>query len=94
MKVELNSLSATTLPTERSVKQASTGSTTAAQSAAQDRTTFHSDSLSVESLTSQAMSSPEIRQDKVDTLSQSVNSGTYQLDATKIAGAILGSNGE
>jgi anti-sigma28 factor (negative regulator of flagellin synthesis) len=40
------------------------------------------------------MSSPEVRQDKVDTLSQSVNSGTYQLDATKIAGAILGSNGE
>ncbi len=94
MKVELNSPSASLLPAERSVKQASTSDTTAAQSAAQDRTTFHSDSLSVKSLTSQALNSPEIRQDKVDTLSQSVNSGAYQLDATKIADAMIASNGE
>jgi flagellar biosynthesis anti-sigma factor FlgM len=94
MKVELNSPSATLLPAGRSVKQVSTGSTTATQGAAQDRTTFHSDSLSVTSLTSQAMSSPEIRQDKVDTLSQSVNNGTYQLDATRIAGAIVDSKSE
>jgi anti-sigma28 factor (negative regulator of flagellin synthesis) len=40
------------------------------------------------------MSSPEIRQDKVDALSQSVNSGAYQLDATKIASAIIESTGE
>lgn len=94
MKVELNSQSATLLPTGRSVKQVSTSSTTATQSAAQDRTTFHSDSLSVKSLTSQAMSFPEVRQDKVDALSQSVNSGAYQLDTTKIAGAIIDSTGE
>ena len=94
MKIDLNSPSASLMPIERGVKQVSTGSTTATQGAAQDRTTFHSDSLSVTSLTSQAMSSPEIRQDKVDALSQSVNSGAYQLDATKIASAIIESTGE
>jgi len=43
-------------------------------------------------LTSQAMNSPEVRQDKVDALRQSVNSGEYQIDPTKIAGAIVDSN--
>jgi flagellar biosynthesis anti-sigma factor FlgM len=79
------------------VKQVSTSDTAATQSATrttQDRTTFHSDSLSVQSLTSQALNSPEIRQDKVDTLSQSVSSGTYPLDSTEIAGAIIDSNGK
>jgi flagellar biosynthesis anti-sigma factor FlgM len=79
------------------VKQVSTSDTAATQGATgatQDRTTFHSDSLSVQSLTSQALSSPEIRQGKVETLSQSVNSGSYQIDANGIAGAIIDSNGE
>jgi flagellar biosynthesis anti-sigma factor FlgM len=94
MKIELNSPAANQLPVDRSVKQVSTSSTTATQSAAQDRTTFHSDNFSVKSLTSQALTSPEIRQDKVDALSQSVNSGTYKLDATKIASAMIDSKGE
>jgi flagellar biosynthesis anti-sigma factor FlgM len=45
-------------------------------------------------LTTQALSSPEVRQDKVDTLRQSVSSGTYALDATKTADAIVQSNGK
>ncbi len=49
---------------------------------------FHSDSASVQLLTSQALNSPEIRQGTVDALRQSVSSGQYQVDATNIAGAI------
>jgi negative regulator of flagellin synthesis FlgM len=94
MKIESNSPSASLLPADRSTKQISTTGTAIAQGTAQDRTTLHTDSQSVQSLTSQAMSSPEVRQDKVDALRQSVSSGTYQLDATKIAGAIISSNGE
>jgi flagellar biosynthesis anti-sigma factor FlgM len=45
-------------------------------------------------LTSQALNSPEVRQGTVDALRQAVNSGQYQLDATKIAGAIINGNGE
>jgi negative regulator of flagellin synthesis FlgM len=94
MKIETNSPSASLLPADRSTKQISTTSTAVAQGASQDRTTLHTDSQSVKSLTSQAMSSPEVRQDKVDELRQSVNSGAYQIDATKIAGAIASSNGD
>jgi flagellar biosynthesis anti-sigma factor FlgM len=35
------------------------------------------------------MSSPEIRQDKVDSLTQAVSSGQYQLDPGKIAASML-----
>ena len=61
---------------------------------AQDWTSFHSDSNSVLSLTSQALNSPEVRQATVDALRQSVSSGQYQVDATKIALAISNSGGE
>jgi flagellar biosynthesis anti-sigma factor FlgM len=66
----------------------SSGGQASTQGAAQDWTSFHSDSNSVQSLTSQALSSPEVRQGTVDALRQSVNSGQYQVDPTKIAAAI------
>jgi flagellar biosynthesis anti-sigma factor FlgM len=97
MQIELNKSLASLLPTDQSVKQVSTSDTAAAQGAAsatQDRTTLHSDSLSVQALTSQALSSPEIRQDKVDAVSQSVSSGSYKIDAKETADAIIHSNGE
>jgi flagellar biosynthesis anti-sigma factor FlgM len=97
MQIELNKSLASLLPTDQSVKQVSTSDTAAAQGVAratQDRTTLHSDSLSVQALTSQALSSPEIRQDKVDAVSQSVSSGSYKIDAKETADAIIHSNGE
>jgi negative regulator of flagellin synthesis FlgM len=94
MKIEVNNPVISQLPPERGAKQVSASATTATEGTAQDRTTLHSDSLSVQALTSQAMNTPEIRQDKVDALRQSINSGTYQLDATKIAGAIVSSKSE
>jgi flagellar biosynthesis anti-sigma factor FlgM len=93
MKIDVNSLSANTLPIDRSPKQVSTGNLAATQSVTQDRTTFHSDTQSIQSLTSQAMKTPEIRQDKVDALSQSVKSGQYKPDANQTAGAILNQEG-
>jgi flagellar biosynthesis anti-sigma factor FlgM len=57
------------------------------KSAAQDWTSF-SDSNSVRSLASQALSSPEVRQGTVDALRQSVSSGQYKVDTSKIADAI------
>ena len=89
MKIDVNSLSANMLPIDRNPKQVSTGNLTSAQSLTQDRTTLHSDSQSIQSLTSQAMKTPEIRQDKVDAFSQAIKSGEYRPDANKIAGAII-----
>jgi flagellar biosynthesis anti-sigma factor FlgM len=97
MKIDLNNSLANLLPPDQGVKQVSTSDTAATRGAAratQDRTTFHSDNMSVQSLTSQALDTPEIRQDKVNTLSQSVSSGTYQIDATAIAGAMIDNKGE
>jgi flagellar biosynthesis anti-sigma factor FlgM len=88
MKIEVNSLTASQLPVDRSAKQISSNSVTEVQGATQDRTTFHFNGTSVQALTSQALNFPEVRQDKVDALRQSVNSGEYKIDATKIAGAI------
>jgi flagellar biosynthesis anti-sigma factor FlgM len=35
------------------------------------------------------MSSPAVRQDKVESLQQAISSGKYQLDPDKIAGAMI-----
>jgi flagellar biosynthesis anti-sigma factor FlgM len=97
MKIDLNNSLANLLPLDKSAKQVSTSDATATQSttqATQDRTTFHSDSQSVQSLTSQALNFPEVRQDKVDALNQSVSSGTYKLDATATASAMIKDSGE
>jgi flagellar biosynthesis anti-sigma factor FlgM len=94
MKIDLNSPSVSLQSVDRGAKQVSTGTAATAQGATEDRTTLHSDSQSIQSLTTQALSSPEVRQGKVDTLRQSVSSGTYALDATKTADAIVGSNGK
>jgi flagellar biosynthesis anti-sigma factor FlgM len=70
-----------------------TQGTQGTQGATEDWTSFHSDSTSVQSLTSQALNSPEVRQGTVDALRQSVNGGQYQVNATRVAAAIS-SNGE
>ncbi len=54
-----------------------------------DRTTLTSDSSSVKSLVSTAMSSPAIRQGLVDDLKKSVNSGNYGIDSSAIATSMI-----
>jgi negative regulator of flagellin synthesis FlgM len=54
-----------------------------------DRTTLTSGSVSVSSLVSQAMTSPEVRQDKVQSLQQAIQSGKYQIEPGNIAGAMI-----
>jgi len=75
MKIDVNSPTVSLPPADRGAKKASTGSVSDAQGVAQDRTTFQTDTQSVRSLTTQALNSPEVRQNKVDALSQSVKRG-------------------
>lgn len=91
MKIEVNSPTVSTLPVDSGAKKVSSGSVSGTQTVTQDRTTFHSNALSVQSLTSQAMNTPEVRQGTVDALRQSVKSGEYQADASKTADAIVNS---
>jgi flagellar biosynthesis anti-sigma factor FlgM len=94
MKIEGINPAATQLPVDNVATRVSTSGPATTQAAAQDWTSFHSDSTSVQSLTTQALNSPEVRQGTVDALRQTVSSGQYLLDATRIAGAIIQGNGE
>ena len=94
MKIDGINPAATQLPVDNVAARVSTSGPATTQAAAQDWTSFHSDSSSVQSLTSQALNSPEVRQGTVDALRQTVNSGQYQLDPAKIAAAIISGNGE
>jgi len=94
MKIDLNSPVLSQLPFDKNSKQVSNGSIAGSQNSTEDRTTLRSDSASVQALTSQAMQYPAVRQDKVDALSQSVQSGQYKPDPTETASAILASQVE
>lgn len=90
MRIDSLNSTATELSSELSSQQA--GAQKAAQSGqadAGDRTTLSSDSTSVDSLVSQALSFPEVRQSTVDSLRLSVTSGQYELDPAKIASSML-----
>jgi flagellar biosynthesis anti-sigma factor FlgM len=91
MKIEGISPADAQLPVDTVAARVASSGQVSTQGAAQDWTSFHSDSNSVRSLTSQALSSPEVRQGTVDALRESVNSGQYQVDASKIADAISNS---
>jgi len=87
MKIEGISPAAAQSPGDSVAARVSSEAQAGTKGAAQDWTSF-SDSNSVRSLTSQALSSPEVRQGTVDALRQSVNSGQYKVDSAKIADAI------
>lgn len=90
MRIDLYNSAASQLATEANAKQVNAGNAAAADATAgEDRTTLSSGSASVDSLVSAAMSSPEIRQDKVASLQQAVSSGQYQLDPEKIAASMI-----
>ena len=90
MRVDLTNSSAGELSSELSAQQVSAqNAAQAGKSGAEDRATFTSDSTSVNSLVSAALTSPEIRQDKVDSLRLSVSSGQYELDPAKIAASMV-----
>jgi flagellar biosynthesis anti-sigma factor FlgM len=89
MRIDLYNSAATELASEQASQRVSTeNASKSGGPQGEDRTTL-SDAASVDSLVSKALSSPEVRQDKVDSLKQAVNSGQYDLDPAKIAGAMV-----
>jgi flagellar biosynthesis anti-sigma factor FlgM len=90
MRVDLYNSAASQASSELSSPQISTQtSIQSSQVAEEDRATLTSDSTSLDSLVSTALSSPEVRQNTVDSLRQAVSSGQYQLDPGKIAASML-----
>ena len=93
MKVELNNSLTTQGIQDRPSAKVSSASVSSAN-VSQDRTTFSSKAQSVQSLVGQALSSPQVRQDRVNALKSSIASGEYKVDANKIAGAIISEGGQ
>ena len=90
MRIDLYNSSASQIGGEPSQKRVSAQNIQTTESdGSGDRTTLTSGSSSVSSLVSEAMTSPEVRQDKVQSLQQAISSGQYKLDPDKIAGAMI-----
>ena len=89
MRIGLNPLD----PQRVSTEQTSTSSAAVRQTGkvpGEDADTFSSDNVTLSALANRALQMPEIRQEKVASLQQSMASGQYQIDTHSIAAAILG----
>ena len=91
MKIEVNTPPVSLPPVDQGAKKVPTGSLAGTQISTEDRTTLRTDTQSVQALTAQALNSPEVRQDKVNALSQAVKSGEYKVDSTETANALIDS---
>jgi len=90
MRIDLSQLTSSQVANEQDPKKVSGQQTGASSvSGSEDRTTFTSDSSTVGPLVSTAMSSPEVRQELVNQLTQAVNSGQYKLDPAAIASSMI-----
>jgi len=94
MKIDLNSSTPDPIVTPRGNNNGvtSTGQVQNAEqvhNAEEDKATLSFDHASVDALASQAMSSTEVRQDRVDALRQAISNGQYKVEPDKIAEAML-----
>ena len=97
MRIDLFNSAASQLSSELNsqqvVGQKAAKSSAASQGVSQgDHATLSSDTVSVASLVSTALSSPEVRQGRVDNLRQAISNGEYQVDPTSIAASMVGEN--
>jgi negative regulator of flagellin synthesis FlgM len=90
MRIDLNGLSLGGV--EREAKTKKPAGQVGSSANIEDTASLSSDTVSLASLKAQAMASPEIRQEKVAALRESIQNGTYKVEPDKIAQAILGQN--
>jgi flagellar biosynthesis anti-sigma factor FlgM len=90
MRIDLFNSTASQIASEQSSQQVNAPNTSKSSlSNEEDRATLTSDSTSVGSLVSTALNSPELRQDKINSLRQAIGSGQYDLDPGKIAASMV-----
>lgn len=94
MKIDLNNASGSLIPADWAAKGAASRSADASNEASGDRTTISTQGSAVQDLAAKALDTPEIRQEKVNALRESVNNGTYSLDPSKIAEAMIDSESQ
>jgi len=91
MRIDSNQPVSNQVATERATRNA--GKTGGSAGASSDGATFSADPSGVSSLEAQVLATPEIRADRVAALRDAVRNGSYQVDPSKIADAILRESG-
>lgn len=89
MRIDLGASASVQQTGESNSKKVSTANVGDDAFVTEDRTTLSSDKNQIKTLTAQALSSPEVRQDKVAALRQAVQSGQYKVSPGKIADSML-----
>jgi len=89
MKIDLNNSTPDPIVTPQGKNHGSSASSNHVHHAGEDTASLSFDRASVGSLVSQAMASPEVRQDKVDALRQAISNGQFKIEPDKIAEAML-----
>lgn len=89
MKIDAGGVSASSVQPEWSSKQSGGVAAAATANAGGDRTTLSTGGPTVASLVTQAMSAPDVRQERVQALRDAISSGTYQVDPQKLAAAMM-----
>ncbi len=89
MRIDLTNSAASLIASETAAQVNGKNAAASQAVGSEDRTTLTSDKASVSALVSTALSSPEIREDKVASLQQAIANGTYELDPAKIASSMI-----
>ena len=88
MKIDLSGSSPDPVITSRA-SDPNAAPTNSVHNAEDDKTTLSYDRANIDALTSQAMSTADVRHDKIDALRQVISSGQYKIEPDKIAERML-----
>ncbi len=90
MRIDLNNIPLQPLEREEKARKAESKAPSAPN--VEDKASLSVDTFNASSLEATALAAPQIRQDKVDALRQSIQNGDYKVEPDKIAQAILEHN--
>ena len=94
MKIDLNTPSLALVSASGAASSAGRTGGASTQGSSGDRISLSASGTTIDSLTAQAMNLPAVRLDKVASLRESVNNGSYQLDPHAIASAMIAAQKE
>jgi flagellar biosynthesis anti-sigma factor FlgM len=86
MRIDSNRPAATDLATD---KAQNNGKNNAATGSGQKPDVFSTDTVSLGALQAKALSTPEVREEKVQALREAIRNGSYEIDPKQIAESML-----
>jgi len=89
MRIGLNTPDPQSAAAEKAKKSSGSAGNSALSARVQENHDASEDRVTLSALAQQAMANPEVRQEKVEALRQSVSSGQYHVDANESAEAML-----